>query len=128
LKNHPGTNPTPTPKALVNLLNEISEEMEVSNIQMMKGIKTNIRTPLMRCRIDTHPAGGRRYVGRSFSALILRNSGREGRLEETSSVMGGLSVGNGFVIIDAKSGNSIAPHQSDNGLAGRIRRQFSSFR
>jgi hypothetical protein len=50
-------------------------------------------------------------------ALMLRNSGRLARLEETSSVIGGLSGGNCSVIIDARTQNSIAPHQSDNGLA-----------
>jgi hypothetical protein len=37
-----------------------SEEIDLSNIQMMKGINTNMRAPLTRCKIETHPAGGKR--------------------------------------------------------------------
>ena len=47
-------------KAALKLANEISEETEVSNIQMMNGSSTNISTPLTRCRMDTQPAAGRR--------------------------------------------------------------------
>ena len=50
----------PELKADVNLPNEISEEIEVSNIQMMNGISRNIRTPLIRCKMETMPAAGRR--------------------------------------------------------------------
>src|SRR6476469_9886984 len=66
----------PWAKVLRNLLYEISEAIELSNIQRMKGSSTNISTPLTRCRIDTQPAAGSRYVGRSVKALMLRNSGR----------------------------------------------------
>ncbi len=47
-------------KAALKLANEISEDTEVSNIQMMKGSSRNISTPLTRCRIETMPAGGSR--------------------------------------------------------------------
>ena len=66
----------PTLKALVKREKEISEEMEVSNIQMMKGMSANIITPLTRCKMDTQPAAGSLYVGRSVKALIFLNSGR----------------------------------------------------
>ena len=58
--NQPGTKPRPTLKANLNLANEISDETEVSNIQMMKGSNKNINAPLTRCKMDTQPAGGRR--------------------------------------------------------------------
>src|SRR3954464_12243725 len=74
--NHPGTKPRPLLKAALKRANEYSEEIEVSNIQMMNGISTNIRTPLTRWRMETQPGAGRRYVGRSRNALMLRNSGR----------------------------------------------------
>ena len=75
LKNQPGTKPMPTLKAAAKDAKEISEVMELSNIQMMKGMSTNIKAPLTRCKIDTQPAAGNRYVGKSLMALILRNSG-----------------------------------------------------
>jgi hypothetical protein len=46
--NQPGTKPSPKLKALVNWANEISEVMELSNIQMMSGMSKNIKKPLMR--------------------------------------------------------------------------------
>ena len=58
--NQAGTKPMPALKAAVKLAKEISEETEVSNIQMMNGSSRNISTPLTRCRIETKPAGGRR--------------------------------------------------------------------
>jgi hypothetical protein len=58
--NQPGTNPKPTVKALLNLAKEISDEIDVSNIQMMNGINKNISAPLTRCKIDTIPATGKR--------------------------------------------------------------------
>ena len=60
LTNQPGTKPTPMAKTLVKRAKEISEEIEVSNIQMMKGISRNIKAPLTRCKIDTMPATGSR--------------------------------------------------------------------
>ena len=60
LKNHPGTEPTPALKTEVNLVNEISELTEVSNIQMMNGISKNMIAPLARCKIDTQAAGAMR--------------------------------------------------------------------
>ena len=33
----------------------------MSNIQIMNGSSRNISAPLMRCRIETQPAGGSRY-------------------------------------------------------------------
>jgi len=47
-------------KADLNLANEISEDTEVSNIQTIRGNNTNMMAPLMRCKIDTMPAAGRR--------------------------------------------------------------------
>src|SRR6478609_4762925 len=74
--NQPGTKPRPLLKAALKRANEYSEEIEVSNIQMMNGSSTNIRTPLTRWRMETQPGAGRRYVGRSRRALMFRNSGR----------------------------------------------------
>ena len=39
---------------------EISDVRLLSNIQMMKGMSTNIKIPLTRCRMETMPAGGSR--------------------------------------------------------------------
>jgi hypothetical protein len=50
----------PIVKALLNLAKEISEEMDVSNIQMMNGSRMNMMAPLTRCKMETHPAGGSR--------------------------------------------------------------------
>ena len=50
----------PPLNADLNFSNEISEEIDVSSIQMMKGINTNMMTPLARCRMDTQAAGGMR--------------------------------------------------------------------
>jgi hypothetical protein len=72
----PGTKPMPTLNADLNRANEISDDKEVSNIQMMKGISTNIMAPLTLCNMETQPAGGKRYVVRSVKALMFRNSGR----------------------------------------------------
>jgi len=47
-------------KANLNLANEISDETDMSNIQMMKGNNRNINAPLIRCKMDTQPAGGKR--------------------------------------------------------------------
>jgi len=47
-------------KAARNLANDTSEDTDLSNIQMMKGISRNISAPLMRCRMDTMPAAGSR--------------------------------------------------------------------
>ena len=58
--NQPGTKPMPTLNAAENLAKEISEVIELSNSQMIKGIRMNINRPLTRCRIDTQPAAGRR--------------------------------------------------------------------
>src|SRR5512140_1454109 len=74
--NQPGKSQTPAANAERNLANESSDESDVSNSQMMKGISANISTPLTRCRIETMPAAGSRYEGRSLKALMLRNSGR----------------------------------------------------
>ena len=60
LMKNPGKIHSPLPKAALNFANEISEEIDLSNIQMMNGISTNIRTPLTRCRMETMPAGGKR--------------------------------------------------------------------
>src|SRR5688500_13729422 len=60
LLNHHGTKPRPLLKAARKRAKDSSEETEVSNIQMMNGISTNISTPLMRCRIDTQPGAGKR--------------------------------------------------------------------
>ena len=60
LMNQPGTNPMPLENALVNLANEISLDTDTSNIQMVNGNSKNMMKPLMRCRIDTNPAAGRR--------------------------------------------------------------------
>src|SRR5947208_2153508 len=91
LMNQPGRKPAPTLNTDLNLANEISLVSEVSNIQMMKGINRNRMKPLIRCRIDTQPAGGRRYEGRSVMALMFLNSGRLGLGGEASSVMDALS-------------------------------------
>jgi hypothetical protein len=58
--NQPGTKPMPTLKAAAKLANEISEVIDESNIQMMKGINKNINAPLTRCKMDTQPAAGKR--------------------------------------------------------------------
>ena len=50
----------PAVKAAVKLPKEISEETDVSNSQMMKGSSKNMMNPLMRCRIETIPAAGKR--------------------------------------------------------------------
>ena len=50
----------PPLKASLNLANEISEDSEVSNIQMMKGISRNMIAPLMRCMPETREASGQR--------------------------------------------------------------------
>jgi len=50
----------PTLKAAANAAKENSDEMELSNIQMMKGINTNISAPLTRCKMETQPAAGKR--------------------------------------------------------------------
>jgi len=50
----------PAVKAEAKTPNESSDESEVSNIQTMKGSSRNISKPLMRCRIETQPAAGRR--------------------------------------------------------------------
>src|SRR6478609_6806838 len=75
----------PALNAWRNFATKSTATTETSNIQMMKGNSTNISTPLMRCRIETMPAAGKRYVGRSVRALMLRNSG----LFLASSVMAG---------------------------------------
>jgi hypothetical protein len=56
----PGKIHSPTLNAARNLAKESSEDNEVSNIQMMNGISRNMRTPLTRCRMETHPAAGSR--------------------------------------------------------------------
>ena len=58
--NQPGMKPMPTLKAAANAAKENSDEMELSNIQMMKGINTNISAPLTRCKMETQPAAGKR--------------------------------------------------------------------
>ena len=90
----PGTNPMPLLNAAVNRAKENSELTEVSNIQMMKGISKNMNKPLPRCNMETIAATVMRYVGKSLKALMLRNSGRLARVDEVSSDMEGLSVGN----------------------------------
>ena len=48
--------------ALVKASYEASELTLASNIQITNGSSTNISAPLTRCRIDTMPAGGSRYL------------------------------------------------------------------
>ena len=62
-------------KAALNLEKEISEEIELSNIQMMKGIRKNMMAPLTRCMPDAREANGQRSVRRLENSM-LRNSGR----------------------------------------------------
>lgn len=50
----------PLVNADVNRANENSELTEVSNIQMMKGIKRNMNKPLARCIPETMAARGHR--------------------------------------------------------------------
>ena len=64
----PGKPSMPTLNAALNLAKEISDDSEVSNIQIMKGISKDMMAPLMRCKMDTMPARGKRYVGRSLKA------------------------------------------------------------
>ncbi|MDT4888322.1 hypothetical protein FQZ97_1248550 [compost metagenome] len=60
LKNQPGTKPMPAAKAALKRSKDSSDDTEVSNSQTISGKRMNIRPPLARCRIDTHPARGRR--------------------------------------------------------------------
>ena len=55
----------PTLKAYLNRANEISDDTELSNIQMMNGIRRNMIAPLIRCMPETSEASGQRYEGRS---------------------------------------------------------------
>ena len=41
-----------------------------SNIQIANGSSRNIAAPLMRCRIETQPAGGSRYDARSVTWML----------------------------------------------------------
>src|SRR3954452_2177787 len=83
------TIPVPPENAPRSRFEEISEDTDVSKIHRIRGSSTNISTPLMRCRMDTQPAAGSRYLGRSLKALMLRNSGRC----LASSVMGSFFLG-----------------------------------
>ena len=56
----PGMKPRWLLNAALKLPNEISEDTEVSNIQMMKGSSKNKIMPLMRCMPETSAANGQR--------------------------------------------------------------------
>jgi hypothetical protein len=56
--NQAGKMPMPIKNAELNLVNEISEDTEVSNSQMIKGSSKNMIAPLTLCKIETHPAAG----------------------------------------------------------------------
>jgi hypothetical protein len=71
--NQAGKNPTPITNAELNLVNEISEDTDVSNNQMIKGSNKNMTTPLALCKMETQPAAGNLYVVRSLNALMFLN-------------------------------------------------------
>ena len=72
---NPGKPNMPMLNAALNLEKEISDEIELSNIQMMNGIRKNMIAPLTRCIPEAREAKGQRSVRKLENSMFL-NSGR----------------------------------------------------
>lgn len=72
---NPGMPHMPVLNVAANFAKEISDEIELSNIQMMNGIIRNKNAPLTRCMPEAKEASGQRNE-RKLAKSMLRNSGR----------------------------------------------------